>query len=511
MKRWLFNIATSYMRFVVAMLAVFFLTPYILSEIGVEQYGFWALILAITGMLGLLDFGLATAAVKYVAERTGANDVEGRNRILSMLLSTYLVLGTAALCIAGIFALSFDGAPLSNSLEMPDRTSALAVLIGLTVALGLLLSLFRAALAGSGCMHLGNAVEIGMTLLSAALSVYFLSSGFGVVGLATALALSTLFGLLGMLALSYRQLDRLELCLRFEGWYEMRALLAFSSWVFIANAAVLLILRMDPLIIKAYMPLSAVAVYAIAARIAEYALLFNKQFSNALMPLVSQAHGRGSAETVRNVLTNATRYLLALTLPMLALTAFHAENFLLLWVGEEFIAAAPIVQLLAAAVACMALQLNASNVLGMTGRHRFVSLSMGASAVLNLTLTIALLPRFGLLGAALATLFAAATIDAGVILPAACRHVGVRLVDFAKHILAPCLPPLVPMFGVAWILDALFPPQSVAVVLLQAVVAALVFSGTFFFTGLSSVERVAIISQVRRNQSSSSAAEGGLA
>ncbi len=511
MKRWIINITTSYTRFVVAMLIVFFLTPYIIAEIGVEQYGLWALVLAITGMLGLLDFGLATAAVKFVAERTGADDVEGRNRILSTLLTAYLVLGAAALCIAAGFATNVDASLLNDSLDAPNRGPALAMLIGATVALGLLLSLFRAALAGSGCMHLGNAVEIGMALLSAALSVYFLSSGLGVVGLAAALAISTALGLIGMLALTYWRLDRLELRLRFESWHELRVLLTFSSWVFVANAAVLLILRMDPVIIKAYLPLSAVAVYAIAARIAEYALLLNKQFSNALMPLVSQAHARGSEDTVRNVLTNGTRYLLALALPMLVLTAFHAEKFLLLWLGEEFLGAAPIVQLLAAAVACMAVQLNASNVLGMTGRHRFVSMSMGASALLNLTLTVLLLPRYGLVGAAIATLTAALIVDVGVILPAGCRHVQVSLAEFGKRVVAPCLPPLAPTLAVAWVLDALFPAASVAVLVLQAVFAGLIFTGTFLYTGLSSEERSTINTQIRSLRPSSSVVEGGLA
>ncbi len=493
------------------MVVVYFLTPYIIGEIGVDQYGLWALVLAITGMLGLLDFGLATAAVKWVAERTGSNDVEGRNRILSTLLTIYLALGCVAMCIAGALAISADAPLLSNYFESPDQAAILAVLIGITVALGFQLSLFRAALAGSGCMHLSNAVEIGMTIFTALLSVYFLSSGYGVIGLAAALVISVLLGILGLMTVAYWRLDRLRLSLRFEDWCETRALLAFSSWVFIANVAVHLILRTDPVIIKVYLPLSAVAVYAIAARIAEYMLHFNKQFSNALMPLVSQAHGRGSVETVRNVLTNGTRYLLALALPMLALTAFHAENFLLLWLGQEFIGAATTLQVLLGAVTCMVVQLNASNVLGMTGRHRFVSLSMGASALLNLVLTILLLPRYGLLGAATATLIASVIVDVGAILPGACRHVDVRLVDFARYVIAPCLPPLVPALAVAWSLDALFPARSVATLLLQAVIAGLVFIGTFFYAGLNSDERNVILTKVTSRRASPAAVEGGLA
>ena len=511
MKRWAINITTSYARYVAAIAVVYFLTPYIITEIGVDRYGLWALVLAITGMLGLLDFGLATAAVKSVAEKTGVGDTDGRNRILSSLLTLYLLLGAVALFIAGAFAINVDQVPLHGISDVPDQAMILAVLIGTTVALGLQLSLFRAALAGSGCMHLGNAVETGMTILSAILSVCFLSAGAGVIGLAAALVISTSLGLLGMIVVAFRRLDGLKLRLHFESWCETRALLAFSSWAFVANTAVLLILRMDPLIIKAYLPLSAIAVYAIAAKIAEYALLLNKQFSNALMPLVSQAHGRGSVDTIRNVLSNGTRYLLALALPMLVLATFHAEAFLSIWLGPDFIGAVKPVQILLAAVACMVVQLNASNVLGMTGRHRFVSLSMCGSALINLILTIVLLPRYGLHGAAIATLIASAVVDVGIILPAACRHVGIRLLDFAMQVILPCLPPLIPALAVARYLETLFPPQSVTTVLLQAFIAGLVFMGTFFLTGMKGEERYAILTQVTNRRASPAAIEGGLA
>ena len=66
MRRWAINIATSYARFVVAIAVVYFLTPYIIAEIGIDKYGLWALVLAITGMLGLLDF--ATQSLLLVEE-----------------------------------------------------------------------------------------------------------------------------------------------------------------------------------------------------------------------------------------------------------------------------------------------------------------------------------------------------------------------------------------------------------------------------------------------------------
>ena len=51
------NIASSYARYLLGLLAVAWLTPYILGQVGVNAYGLWALCLAMCGMLGLLDLG----------------------------------------------------------------------------------------------------------------------------------------------------------------------------------------------------------------------------------------------------------------------------------------------------------------------------------------------------------------------------------------------------------------------------------------------------------------------
>ena len=99
----------------------------------------------------------------------------------------------------------------------------------------------------------------------------------------------------------------------------------------------LIILRIDPVVIKAFLPLSAVAVYAIAAKVSEYTYLLNKQFSNALMPLVSQSKGAGDADTIRRVLIDGTRFLMAIAVPFIVLLYFYADDIIRLWMGSEFV------------------------------------------------------------------------------------------------------------------------------------------------------------------------------
>jgi O-antigen/teichoic acid export membrane protein len=502
--RWLLNILSSYLRFVVSIGAVVFVTPLIIERIGLESYGIWALVLATVGLLGLMDFGLATSAVKFIAEKTGQSDSAGRNRVLSVLMTLYSAIAAALMIVASIVAMVGDGPGIFGN---NDQSAILTIAVAGCVAASLFLSLFRATLAGAGMMYLANSAEIATTLLYLVLVVTLVDHG--VQGLSAALLLSTVGGAAIMAIIAATRVPGLRIRLTTCRWSEIEGLVSFSAWAFLANAAVLAILRMDPIIIESFMPLTAVAIYAVGSRIAEYALLLNKQFSNALMPLVSQAHGRGDAAAVEWVLKGGSRYLLIVAMPMLALLAFHAESLLVLWLGSDLREATGPLRLLTLAVFLSVLQLNAANVLGMTGRHRFVGKSMIAAATLNLSLTLILVPSLGLVGAALATLVASATIETGVIVPAACRRAGIRIPTFLRHVLEPALIYTIPVVGVAAVLSSKYPPESLAGLVVNGLVSTVLALPVLALLGLSGDERNFVLRAIVRLRGRVPAVSGG--
>ena len=64
----------------------FFLLPFIILHVGVEDYGLYLLVGAFVGYFGLLDLGVGTSLVKYIAEYNAKGDKE---RINKMVNSTF--------------------------------------------------------------------------------------------------------------------------------------------------------------------------------------------------------------------------------------------------------------------------------------------------------------------------------------------------------------------------------------------------------------------------------------
>lgn len=494
---WVLNIASNYLRFLMGMVLVFFLTPFIISHLGMDLFGLWSLIFAVMGMFGLMDLGFATAAVKYVAEHAGRRDHEGRNRILSTLLVIYSGLGLLCLLLVALLTEGTGGWFELTSTQGAQFKVALWTL-GSAVALGFPLSLFKAALVGSGKMALVNGVELGTSLINAAGVVLVLSAGYGLPGLAAVTAFTMLGASLFLIPFTYRLLPNFSLSPAAFAPERAGELLHFSIYFFIANVAVLVILRIDPVVIKMFLSLQAVAIYAVAGKVSEYTYLLNKQFSNALMPLVSQSSGAGDAATVQRVLVDGTRFLLAIALPFCSLLFFFAPEIIQLWLGSEFAESAGLLRILLGAVLGTAVQLNAANVLGMTGRHRFVAFAMGGSAAINLGLSLWLIQIWNLSGVALATLIATLVTEVSFVVPRACREHGVGLYDFVRRALWPSFPALFPMLGLAFLLSTWQAPDRFHWIFLEGGLCALVYFLGFALTGLTAAERRLIGDKLRR-------------
>ena len=71
----------------------FLLMPFLVHHLGDRTYGYWALVGAILGYYGVLDFGVVTAVEWHVAKAIGEEDATAANRALSTSFFVFAALG----------------------------------------------------------------------------------------------------------------------------------------------------------------------------------------------------------------------------------------------------------------------------------------------------------------------------------------------------------------------------------------------------------------------------------
>jgi O-antigen/teichoic acid export membrane protein len=200
-----------------------------------------------------------------------------------------------------------------------------------------------------------------------------------------------------------------------------------SSFVLLAESMTFIGQRMDTLVIASIRNAAAAAPYAAALKLQTGLQSLSLPVVYQLMPMVSDLSSRGESEEVRRRLTLATRATLQVTLPVAAVLALFADDSIGLWLGPSAPSVtARILVVLMIAQVVMLTAAPAEQVLVGVGRVRVIGLLALVDGCSNLGISIALVSRYGAIGAAVGTLATSAVL-APVKLPLAARALGIPL------------------------------------------------------------------------------------
>ena len=97
-------------------------TPIMLNLLGQSEYGLYSLASSAAGFIGILNFGLGNAVIRYTAKYKALNDEENCSKIYGMFFIMYGVLGVIAL-VAGIILTLNSHLIFSNSLSVLELKS----------------------------------------------------------------------------------------------------------------------------------------------------------------------------------------------------------------------------------------------------------------------------------------------------------------------------------------------------------------------------------------------------
>jgi len=81
------NLLANWVGLLADAVVAFFLTPYIISSLGLVVYGIWSLINTLIGYFGLIDMGILGSVGRYINYYLARND----DRRVGKVVSTSLV------------------------------------------------------------------------------------------------------------------------------------------------------------------------------------------------------------------------------------------------------------------------------------------------------------------------------------------------------------------------------------------------------------------------------------
>ncbi len=482
------NASGQYLATAISVLTGLALVPFTVRHIGLANFGLWALVNGLFGTMGLLDAGLSPTLTKKSAELLARNEEVTLKETASAVLTLYVGVGVLAFLILGVVAV-FARELFHLPAESIHTFRTVLLIVAAQLAMSFPLSTWTGITAGLQDYHVSSAIGIAINLLKFIATVLLLKLGFGLVSLIWLGFVASGVGGFSYVWWVRHRLPLLRLRASIRYLSQIGELGRFSGSMFIWGIAGRVALESDRIIIGLFLPMTSVGVYEIGLRICNYSRsVLYPVFT--FLPAASDLSARNETERLQQLYLIGTKYFELFYAFVAGGLFIFGRQFIQLWMGPGFENSVMILFILLAANVYQSQNVVAHVLLPGMGRLRAFTWIMAAYPILNLTLSVLFIRRWGLIGVALATAltyFIAESVFTYFI----SRIFELRLSRIIWSVHAPVLAILAPAVLVGSQFVSLFQPSWGSLIAGVAIFSTC-FAGAFFTYGLSGVERARI-------------------
>lgn len=374
--------------------ALFAITAALARELGRQELGRYALCYAMLSMLGLLSLcGFRSALTRFIAMSLADDDaarLRGTVRLgMGLSIVSSVVLGAALAAAAGPLAAVFHDPGLATGIRLTALTLPAATFSDAALA------------ATQGWRTQRPFTLIGRVYEPVArlvLTIVALLLGMGLTGVFWALVV----GAWTAAALAARSLwVRLRATSRARPTFATRAIFSFSMVSWASTLASTGLIWADTLLLGRLTTTDDVGVYNVATRLVTLAVFVMAPINAAFAPQIAHLHHRGDTAGLARTYTAATTWIVRLSLPAFVVLAVFPSDLLRLF-GKEYAVGAAVTAILAFGQLVNAATGPCGTVLNMSGRVALNMVNNSVVLVANVALNLWLIPRYGIVGAAIA-------------------------------------------------------------------------------------------------------------
>jgi len=401
------NSVANVLGLLIPLAVFFFVTPTIVRGFGAAHFGVLTLFLTSLVLLTSFDFGLSAGGVRSLGSALHAGGQQKLREIVQELWSAYFFLGLSSALILLIFR--------QASWEIFGLEAVLAAGFG---SYALPLSVFF-GFCSMACTAVFRAKEsfVRLTVIQV---FYGTASWLGVAACARlgwmldwALLWWAAMGAASFVTLAWRA-DRLAgglVWLPHFRFVEIRRSLSYNLHAFGSQLAAGATYHADKFLISYFLGTVSVGYYGLASSLSTKLLSLVAAMAGFVFPRSVRMFAADDVVGLRETYIRSTRYVLLISWPMLIVALLLGGEFLRLWVGAEFAEKmVDVFLLLLVSYFLTSLSVVASQVFNGIGNSRVGAIFSSLGAVINLVACLIFIPRWGLLGAALASVLSMAQV-----------------------------------------------------------------------------------------------------
>lgn len=477
------GVLLSYVNLAISTIIPFFYTPIMLAILGQSEYGLYSLSNSVISYLSLLQFGMGSAVIRYIAKYRATDEKEKANQITGLFTIIYIFFAVLVLFVGCIFTL-LSPVIFSDGLSEAEisKMKILIIIMSLSTAFSFISVVFSSIINAYEKFIFKKTTDIILTILAPLFNLLVLFLGYESVGIAT---VSLIFQIVVLPIYMWYVAKRLGIKMKFVKPEKafLLELFSFSIFMFLSSIADLLFWSTDNVLIGAMIGSTAVAVYNVGGVFTNLMRNLTSAINDVFVPKVTMMVAVDKSNTELSELMIRVGRLQYLMVSLLA-SGFivFGQVFIHYWSGDVYADAywVSLVTFLPSAIPI--LQNIAFGVIVAQHKHKFRCCIYFGIAILNAISTFFIIPYFGYIGAAICS-GVSYIIGHGIILNIYYKSViKLDIFGFWMNILKMSFIPVIITVIGYWIVNILI-PWNIILMLVEGIGFVLVFILlTWFFT-----------------------------
>ena len=391
-KKFAFDVSWVFASSIIVLLLHFFQKPIMARYLGPDGLGLFSMAIMSVGIIELIAlFGIDGALTKYVAEH---KEHEGKvSSLVSSAFFTILIIGVmtsvALFVCSNTFASTFNMPSLSLLLKI------YALVFPFSFTYAIIISYFT----GLREMRYYAFIRILQASLALTLILALLMIGLGVEGA----MLGTVFAIIGTVVVAMLIMKKFVHFTVSDYRKNTKMLASFGSRLVGANMIGQIYYYVDTLMIGYFLTSTEVGYYAVAISLSRFFWLVPRAMATVAYPAISEYWAKDNHQAINKLVDKATKYSACLLIFAGMSVIFFAKDIITFLFTPEFLPAVLPLTILIIGTVTFGILRSVGGIFASVGKVNLVLKISAIGAVGDIMLNIALIPTYGIIGAATAT------------------------------------------------------------------------------------------------------------
>ena len=486
----------SYVAIIANIVVGLVYTPWMIKQIGQSQYGLYTLANSLITLF-LVDFGLSSAAARYVSNYHAEGREEEVNNFLGVIYKFYIIVDFVIFIALTILFFFIDSIYVKLTPEELQQFKVVYIIAASFNIVNLPFVTFNGILTAYEKFIQLKLADLIYRAVVVALTVTVLLLNWGLYALVAAHAVA------GIIIIIYKYIvikttTHVRVNFRYNDKKLFSEIFSFSFWTTVLTLAARLIFNITPTILGVVADSAAIAVFGVVTTIEGYSYTITTAINGMFMPTISKIYAKEENvnEHLMPLMIKVGRFQFALNGLIIVGFALVGKSFINLWVGADYIDAYyGILLVIIPGIIFNSLQVanTSMTVMNKVKIQAIIGLICGG---INIAISFVASKYYGVIGAS-ASICVAYIVRSVLYIIVDQKIMKFDMKQFAISCYLRMIPVVIITLGLGMLINYLIADKGWLILAVKALIIVCIYLAAVLAVGISSSERKAFFSKIK--------------